>query len=194
MNFSPGNATLEPAASTSLATLAKGLVQKPGIRLEVPAGTAPELDRPALIEKAYQQQLDAAMAAELHRKEGDATPLPALSTLKPKQQIDILTELVKKQTGSAPKIPEPPAPPEGTARAEAKSLKETAAIDYLVKQAHSGLAATDQELDALGQARSEAVQHALLTDTGLDPTRVFITKKGKVSANEGKVRLELSLQ
>jgi hypothetical protein len=194
VSFTPGSATLEAPSATSLATLGKGLVQKPGIRLEVPAGVVPELDRPALIEQAYQQQLSAAMASELRRREGDATPLPALSTLKPKQQIDILTELVKKQTGSAPKVPEPAAPPEGTARAEAKALRETAAIEYLQREAHAHLSASDEDLDTLGQARSAAVQHALLTDTGLDPARVFITKKGKVSANEGKVRLELSLQ
>ena len=194
VSFAPGSAALDPAAATSLATLAKGLVQKPGIRLEVPAGIVPELDRQGLIEQRYQQQLDSAMASELRRKEGDTTPLPALSSLKPKQQIDILTELLKKQTGSAPKLPEPPAPPEGTSRGDAKALKEAAAIEYLTKTAHQNLSATDQELEALGQARSEAVQHALLTDTGLDPSRVFITKKGKVASNEGKVRLELSLQ
>ena len=194
VNFAPGSAALDPPAAGALATLAKGLVQKPGIRLEVPAGVLPEVDRPALIEQLYRQQLAEAMRAELHRKAEDAAPLPELSTLKPKQQIDILSALLKKQTGSAPKLPEPPPPPQGTSHAEAKAQREAAAIDGLQKMAHAQLTATEVELDALGQARSAAVQHALLTDTGLDPARVFITKNGKVSANEGEVRLELSLQ
>jgi uncharacterized protein involved in outer membrane biogenesis len=194
VGFAPGSAELDPKSAGALGTLAKALVQKPGIRLEVPAATIAELDRPALIDQLYQQQLDAVMKEQLHRRADDASPLPPLSTLKPKQQIDILSAVVKKQTGSAPNIPEPPAPAAGTSRAEAKASAQAAAIDDLQKAAHGNLTASDQDLEALGLARSSAVQHALLTDTGLEPSRVFVTKKGKVSANEGKVRLELSMQ
>ena len=73
-------------------------------------------------------------------------------------------------------------------------MREAAAIEFLQKEAHAHLTAPDEALDALGVARSAAIQHALLTDTGLDPSRVFVTRKGKVSATEGKVRLELALQ
>ncbi|HLY67597.1 MAG TPA: DUF748 domain-containing protein, partial [Chloroflexota bacterium] len=194
VNFAPGSAVLEPPAAGALATLAKALVQKPGIRLEVPAGVAVEFDRPALIDQLYQQQLDGVMVAKLHRHADDKSPLPALSTLKPKEQIEILRAVIEKQTGASPKVPEPPAPPKEMSRADAKAAAQAAAIDYLQKEAHAHLTASDQDLDALGLARSTAVQHALLTDTGLDPARVFVTKKGKVSANQGKVRLELSMQ
>ena len=194
VHFAPGSAALEPQAAGALATLGKGLVQKPGIRLEVPAGVAPELDRPGLIEQRYQEQLAAATAAHLHRRAGDTSPLPALSTLKPKDQIEILSALVEKQTGAAPKLPEAPAAPEGTAHAEAKAMRETAAIEYLEQQAHAHISAPDEALDALALARSGAIQHALLTDTGLDPARVFVTRKGKVSAAEGKVRVELAME
>jgi len=196
VSFAPGSAALEPQAAGALATLAKALVQKPGIRLEVPASTVAELDRPALIEQLYQEQLRLGTAAYLHHKDGDKTPLPAFETLKPKQQIEILTALVEKLAGAAPKLPEPPPPPPapGTARADAKSQREAAAIEELQKQAHAHLTSPDEALDALGVERSTVIQHALLTDTGLDPARVFVTKKGKVSAHEGKVRLELAMQ
>jgi len=194
VSFAPGSAALEPPAAGALATLAKALVQKPGIRLEVPASTVAELDRPALIEQLYQEQLRLGTAAYLHHKDGDKTPLPAFETLKPKQQIEILTALVEKLAGAAPKLPEPPPPAPGTARADAKSQRETAAIEYLHKEAHAHLSSPDAALDALGVERSTVIQHALLTDTGLDPARVFVTKKGKVSAHEGKVRLELAMQ
>ena len=39
-----------------------------------------------------------------------------------------------------------------------------------------------------------AVQHALVTDTGLAPERVFFARDGKVSANEQQVRLELAVK
>ncbi len=194
VHFAPGSAALDPPAAAALATLGKGLVQKPGIRLEVPSGVAPELDRPGLIEQRYQEQLSAATAAHLHRRENDPAPLPAFATLPPKQQIDILTALVEKQTGTAPKLPEPAAPAAGTSRAEVKAMREAAALEFLQKEAHAHITAPDEALDALGVARSAAIQHALLTDTGLDPSRVFVTRKGKVSASEGKVRLELALE
>ena len=120
--------------------------------------------------------------------------MPALASLPQDRQIDVLTALVRKQTGAAPETPKPPAPPEGTSRADARALREKAAIDYLQAEARSRLAATDADFDALGAARATAIQHALLTDTGLDPARVFITKNGKVSPKDGKVRFELTLQ
>jgi hypothetical protein len=38
------------------------------------------------------------------------------------------------------------------------------------------------------------VQRALLEGTTLEPTRVFLTKTGKVTPQDGKVRFELGLQ
>ena len=194
VDFAPGSAGVEPQVAGQLATLAKGLVEKQGIRLEVPAGISADLDQPALVEQKFQEQLSAVLAQNLHRKEDDTTPLPALASLPQDRQIDVLTALVRKQTGAAPEIPKPPAPPEGASRADARALRETAAIDYLQTEARSRLAATDADFDALGAARATAIQHALLTDTGLDPARVFITKNGKVSPKDGKVRFELTLQ
>jgi hypothetical protein len=194
IDFAPGSAEVAPQAAEHLSTLAKGLVQKPGIRLEVPAGIAAELDRAALVEQQFQQQLATELAQELRRKEDDATPLPRLESLPADRQVDVLTALVRRQTGQAPKIPEPPAPPEGTSRADAKAQRQAAAIEFLHKDAHSRLVATDAELDALGVARATAIQHALLANSGLDPARVFITKSGKINPTDGKVRFELALQ
>lgn len=194
VEFAPGSAEVSAETTGHLATLAKGLVQKPGIRLEVPAGVSAELDRNGLIERQYQQQLAPVLSKELRRKEGDATPLPPLDSLPPDRQLDVLTALVRAQTGAAPKMPEPPKPPEGTSRADAKAQRLAADIEFLRQDAHSRLAPTPADLEALGVARSDAVQHALLTDTGLDPARVFVTKNGKISAASGKVRFELGLQ
>ena len=176
VDFAPGSAEIGPEAAGHLGTLAKGLVEKQGIRIEVPAGSAAELDRPALIEQQLQRQL------------------PGFAGLPPDRQLEALTALVRQQTGAAPHIPEPPAPPEGTPRAEAKALRQGAAIDYLQKEARAHLQASDADLDALGLARSVAIEHALLADSGLEPARVFVARNGKVSPQDGKVRFELALQ
>jgi hypothetical protein len=50
------------------------------------------------------------------------------------------------------------------------------------------------ELNRLAQQRAEAIQHAVLVDTGLAPTRVFLTRDGKVSTNAPNVRFELGVK
>jgi hypothetical protein len=176
VDFAPARAEIDPQAVGHLATLAKGLVEKQGIRIEVPAGIDAELDRPALVEQKLEREL------------------PGLASMPPERQLDALTALVRRQTGAAPRIPEPAAPPEGTARAEAKVLRQGAAIEYLQKEARTHLQATEADLDALGLARATAIERALLADSGLDPARVFIARNGKVSPQDGKVRFQLALQ
>jgi hypothetical protein len=194
VDFEPGSAALAPAQAERLASLSKALVEKPGLQLEVPLGGKPELDGPALLESRYHEARTAAMRTALRRKADDETPLPEFDTLEPKQKIEALTALVQKQTGAAPNVPEAPEPPEGTSRAEAKALREAAAIEYLERTARGALVIGDGDYEALGQQRADAVQRALLGAGQLEPTRVFVVKNGKVAANEGKVRLELGLK
>lgn len=194
VDFAPGSATLDAAAAARLATLARGLVEKPGLSLDIPIDATPGPDGPAIAERRYQEQLAAAMRMKLRRRADDETPLPPFETLEPKQQLGVLEMLVTRQQGSVPKLPEPPAPPEGTPRAEAAAMRDAAAIAYLEQVARAGIVPQPAEFDALGQERAAAVQHALLTDTGLEPGRVFMIRNGKVSAKDGKVRFELGLK
>ncbi len=52
----------------------------------------------------------------------------------------------------------------------------------------------DDELAALGRARANAVQDALLAGGEVDPTRVFIDGAKGPAAHEGGARLELGLE
>jgi uncharacterized protein involved in outer membrane biogenesis len=194
VDFGPGRADLEPAQSERLASLSKALVEKPDLQLEVPLDGSPELDGPALLEHGYREARAAAMQTALRRKADDATPLPDFDALEPKQKIDVLSALVQKQTGAAPKVPDPPAPPDGTPRAEARALREAAAIEYLERTARAAVVVGDGDYEALAQQRADAVQRALLGDGRLEPSRVFFVRNGKVVPNEGNVRLELGLK
>ena len=192
VDFSPGSAEIEASGVERLKALSKGLAERPNVSLDVPIGTGTDLDRPVLSKQHYDEQLAAATRAVGKKGAADA-PVPALDTLEPKKQIEVLTVLVKQQSGNA-QVPEPPAPAKGTSRGDAKALRETAAIEYLQKTAHDGIVVKDDELAALGQARAVSIQRALLTDTGLEPTRVFLTREGKVSTQDGKIRFELGLK
>lgn len=194
VDFAPGDATVPAATAEKLAILAKGLVEKPDIKLDVPLGAVAELDEPALVERAYERQLAEAVVAELGKRLKDGTPPPAFDTLEPQQKITVLEALLGRQGGPVPERPEPPAPPEGTPRAQAKAMRENAEIEFLAKEARARVTVTDADVEALGQARGEAIQRLLLTDSGLEPTRVFLSRNGKVAVQDGKVRFELGLE
>jgi uncharacterized protein involved in outer membrane biogenesis len=194
IDFTPGEATLDAATAERLGALAKSLGEKPQLKLDVPIGALAELDLPALNERAYRAAVDGAVAASFGRKVKPGEPVPTYGSLEADRKVDVLTELLKQQTGAAPQVPEAPQPPEGTPRAEAKALRQAAAIEYLERTARSGVTVPDAELAQLAEARAAAIERALLTGGALDPTRVFKVREGKVSVNEGKVRFQLGLQ
>ena len=179
VDFAPGAASLDPTTAGRLAALAKSLAEKPQLKLDVPIGVVAELDGPALAEQAFQAALGTA---------------PAFETLESKQQIEVLSALVRKQTGAEPVIPEPPPPPEGISRAEAKALRQKAAIESLTAAARAGVVVPETELARLAEARAAAIERALLAEGVLEPTRVFKVREGKVGMEAGRIRFELGLQ
>jgi len=61
-------------------------------------------------------------------------------------------------------------------------------VEFLSKALHEHIAISDSDLTALGQQRAMAVQQLLLTDTQLDPARVFL-----VAMTRRRIRRETSL-
>ena len=194
VDFAPGSATLDPATAGRLAALSKSLVEKPAIKLDVPIGAVRDIDGPALAARAFEQQLAVAMTSVPAAGGKDGEPVRSFESLEPDDRIAVLSAMVRKQTGNDPQVPEPPAPPEGTSRGDARAMGQASTIDYLEKAARAAITVPDTELEALGQERAAAVQRALLDGSALEPTRVFLTKAGKVTSQDGKVRLELALQ
>jgi hypothetical protein len=195
IDFAPGDATLDAATTERLGALAKSLVEKPQLKLDVPIGTVAELDLPALGDRAYQAALDSAVAAQhAGKKARSGEPAPPYAALGAEKKIDVLTELVRQQTGAAPEVPEAPEPPEGTSRAEAKAMRQAAAVEYLEQAARAGVAVPEADLSRLAEERAAAIERALLSSGELDAPRVVKVREGKVSANEGKVRFQLGLQ
>ena len=194
IDFAPGEATLDAATAERLGALAKSLAEKPELKLDVPIGAVAELDQPALKDRAYRAAVDGAVAAHFAKKVKQGEPAPSYAALEADKKIDVLTELVKQQTGTAPQVPEAPEPPEGTPRAEAKAQRQAATVEYLETAARGNVTVPETDLAKLAEERAAAIERALLGGGALDPTRVFKVREGKVSANEGKVRFELGLQ
>ncbi len=193
VQFAPGDSALDPASAGQLDALAKGLAQKPEIKLDIPIGVVEELDRPALVERALTAEIDAATRRKLRVRPDEEAP-PTLAALEPKEQIAVLSAVVEKLTGAAPQLPEPPPPPEGTPRAEARAMEQTATLEALERQARAAITVDPLALERLGQGRGEAIQSALLAGGALPPDRVFLARNDKVTAQDGKVRFELGVK
>jgi hypothetical protein len=193
VDFAPGEDSLDAATAERLGALAQSLAEKPELKLDVPIGTLPELDRPALADRAYRGALEAVLTMRYARAAKKGEPVPAFDTLGTEERIEVLGALVQQQTGARPQVPEA-AVPEGTSREEAKALRQNAELEYLEQAARSGITVPDLDLDKLGEARAAAVERALLAGDGLEPARVFKVREGKVTDEGGKVRFQLGLQ
>lgn len=188
VDFAPGSADLPDAAQKSLAELAKALVGKPELNLDIPAGVLAELDRDALAE----QKLQTALLATSKPGKNPAN----YAEWETKQQLDALETIYKQQFGQKPDIPkaEPVSTEEDAGwRAKRAAKKSTEAV-WLETQLLPKYQPSAAELAALGKARGDAVQDALLKDGTLAPTRVFLNANVPLKEHEGSVRMELQMK
>jgi hypothetical protein len=200
VDFAPGQSSLDAMSAERLAALGKSLAPKPDLKLDVPIATDPETDGRALAEARFQAERAEAVATVLGgkkraRQQDAAEPLPAFDSLEPERQVEVLTALYAKLAGAPPVLPEPSvAADDELSRKERKARDLQASIDWLNAETRARATPLPTDLELLAQARAAAIQKALLTDTGLEPQRVFPARNGKVATSEGKVRLELTVR
>jgi hypothetical protein len=175
VDFSPGSATLAPDQKDKLETLAKGLIERPQLRLEIPLQTLSAADDEALA----RTQLDAALAPLL-------SPSDASAVVTQEQRLSALTQLYQQQLGNAPVFP-PAGLPEGDAVASH--------VAFLEKELRLRFNPTSDQRTQLARSRADVVQAAVLANTEIAPERLFLTERrsGK-TAVPGTVRMEFSLE
>jgi uncharacterized protein involved in outer membrane biogenesis len=169
VDFAAGSAVLPPDQAEKLAKLAKGLAERPQLRLDVPLGAVSDADGKALADGAF----DAALAPFLAKE--DATP---------EGRREALAGLYKAQFGDGPDYPE-------TADGADKTAERTAFLENALRPR---FAATPAAAEALGRARAEAVQAAILSNTEVAPERVFLSTGGPAKPAPSGARLELRLE
>jgi hypothetical protein len=188
IDFQPGDGTLSPAAAGKLRAVVKAMDERPQLKIEVPIATVQELDRPALIEARFQSELGEALSDRGKGKKSTTAP-PTFDQLDPAAQLDLLTHLYVKKVGAEPRFPD------AISSLKAKTDMTAAKADYLSHELRLHLVVADADLTALGQQRAATLQQALLANvTPIDPGRVFLVANDKAKNEDGKVRLELSLQ
>ncbi len=196
IDFAPGSAALDPAAAERLGALGKSLAPKSELRLDVPLGAEAVLDGEALAQARYQRELTVAMNKVLGGKkvQDPAAPLPAFESLPAERREAVLIALYTQLSGAAPEFPPAPERAEETSRKDAKAAAEQSRLTWLEQESRARAVAEPGDLARLGQQRAEAVQAALLNETGLAPERVFLVRDGKVSTNDKLVRFELAVK
>jgi hypothetical protein len=187
VDFRPGAADLDAAAADKIRAMVKALNERPQLKIEVPIAWVGDLDRPALVEAQILTQVRGVQSGKAGSKKSSAAA-PDFEQLDPSAKVELLTQLYAKDVGGEPKFP--------PAVTELKTKPELAAakVAFLEQALREHIAVTDGDLTTLGQQRAMAVQQALLTDTQVDPARVFLVVNDKAKNHEGKVRLELSLK
>ncbi len=185
VDFRPGAAQLDTAATNKARAIVKALSERPQLKIQIPIAWVSELDRPALAELQFTARVHDLQSAKSPQKKA---PPAEYEQLDAPAKGELLTELYKKGFGGEPKFP--------TAITDIKTKPELAAakLEFLSKALHEHIVISDSDLTTLGQQRAKAVQQVLLTDTQLDPARVFLVANDKAKDQDGLVRLELSLK
>ncbi len=183
VDFAPGSALLADKAHASLTALAKSLADRPQLKLDIPVGTAGDLDAQALTTSA----LESAIAAF---KQGQ----PAYASLAPEDKFDRLRELYKLKFGKKPELPEAAETDDEATHKEKKLARTEAAIVWMETQLRPRFQPDAAVLAELGQTRAKAVQEALLEGGELDPSRVFLAGDQSSLASDGVARMQLGLK
>jgi uncharacterized protein DUF748 len=190
IDFHPGVSTVDASQTDKVKAIVKALQGRPQLKIEVPIAAVPELDRPALIDAEFESRLSEAMAQAPSRKKQAAAGAasPAFDQLDPSSKLDLLTRVYQHEMGGEPKYPD------AVTAVKQKPEQISAKIDFLTTALHEHLTVPDDRFKALGEQRAQALQQALLTDTQIDPARVFLVANDKATAKDGSVRAELSLR
>jgi hypothetical protein len=187
IDFQPGVSDLDAGGADKVKTVVKALGARPQLKIDVPIAWVSDLDRPALVESQFLSQVREAQTTK-GGKTAASGAAPALDQMDPSARLELLTHLYEKTLGGEPKYPD------SVTSIKAKPDAIAAKSDFLRKELHAHITVGDADLKSLGQQRAVVVQQALLTDTQVDPARVFLVANDKAKSQDGKVRLELTLK
>jgi hypothetical protein len=202
VDFPAGTSSLNPDQVQKLSQLAKALLERPQLKLDIPLHTQGNEDDLALERVALQQALhanEASPAAGARSRPLKSKAAPGASA-PPAAAAD--TGAAAEAPAPAVRLPglvglyraqfkdDPVYPAETAGGPEADAAK----VSWLEQQLLPQFAPKSAERDALGLARAQAVQSAVLADTELKPERVFLTNQVSGGGAPGTVRMELKLE
>jgi hypothetical protein len=192
IDFAPGSAVLPAGSADALGALAKALVQRPALKLDVPEGPGIGVDA----DGAADAKIDALLMAD-ELKDGKPADVTSLD---PDDLHDRLASLYRERFKKRPEFPDfPPDALKGVAAGKADlsddDKRTILEAQWLREQLRPRFAPSSAELEALGKERATAIRNALLANnTTIDPARIFMAAEMTAVASEGHSRVELKFE
>jgi hypothetical protein len=163
LEFEPGHAAVLPAGEARLAALAKALVERPGLRLDVMARVDPALDAEALKRVSVERKL---RALKLRDLQGRGEAAPAGGVVVDKEEYGaLLARAFKDETFAKPK--------------NALGLQATPPAAEMEKLMAANASIDNDDLLALARRRSQAAKDWLASAGKVPVERIYIVT-GKV--------------
>jgi hypothetical protein len=189
IEFAPGSAELDAAATTNMQSVVKMLTERPQLKLDVPAAYATDLDRKALATARLRQQMVQGAHDRKNAKSGAPADESALAD--PVEHLRLAAAQYRSQMKGA----DMPQSAQKALQSKTQDPKELeSAIHDLEAPMIERVQVPDADLEELGTKRAQAIQDALVAG-GVDPTRVFVVKENRPpEGGGGKVRVEMSLK
>lgn len=179
VNFQPGSSALSPVESAKLDSLARALLERPGLKLDIRGATVPALDKDSLALRAVTARFQGA----------EPTFVPgALS----KAQRDRLLADYKTSYNEDPYLLWPEKDPQGTKYP--KEVREAEVQKAAFARFRADQKVSDEELRTLAQGRAMAIKDRIVLSGGVEEARVFMLD-AKLDDEDvlGEIRLRLAL-
>ncbi len=196
VEFDPGVATVDPPGQEKMATLVRALLERPALQVDVPMTYSAELDGDVLGRKQLEETLST-LAGNQKKLFGkpDAEDV-ALSLQDPEKRFELLSAQYRAETGEDAELPEVAAGYEALKKRERTPEGLASANEALETALLAKHPVTTETLEALGKARAQSIQDALLGSGEVDARRVFLISADAKPPGPGdmRVKLELSLK
>ena len=191
IEFAGGSAELDKPAQDQLSAIAKGLKERPQLKLDIPMVSAESIDRPALAAARLRSTLLTRVADTREgRKHPDTAGEIALAD--PEKHFKLLLAQYQADLGKDKALPP------SVAAVQQANGKETPPYDAANADLSAALLdhiqVPDSDLEALGKQRATAIQGALVSDGQIEPSRVFIVNAPAKAQSGDKVKVELALK
>lgn len=185
VEFPVGTDRLTSVSEGKLASLAKALTERPGLRLEIGGAADGEVDRAALAEMKLNQDLIALKGADLKAAGKPAPEEGDISRLSETEQAALVKAFYLKKFGRLPETLPTPGQADKPMPVSIQALKDRLLSDITVGEG---------EIRLLGQERARRIQDYLVTQGGIPPERIYLLDiKVDAKARNGSVGSNLSL-